>query len=362
MEKTKKNSILSKGKIIIFILLLITIVVCSFLIFRRTKIYTITFDSNGGSSINSLEVKKETIETLPENPTKEGYTFVGWINEEGKLFTLGTKITKDITLKAEWIHNESEMIMVEFNTDGGNKIDDITIDKGHIALLPIEPTKKGYIFVCWVDEDNNYITDETIITDNMTLKAIWIKKGNKTSTIKFDSDGGSKIGSIIVENDKRIILPINPTKSGYVFAGWVDENGNKITKDTLVKSNITIKATWKTPYTCPSGCTPTGDGSKCTKETTKEMSNKSSCPSGYTLKNGKCVNMSSRYHANNTDSGWKCNSSRDYMYSEIDSSGMGAYMWCVKTTNKVTTKVCPSGYKQSGNICKKIETLKCTAN
>ena len=50
------------------------------------------------------------------------------------------------------------------------------------------------------------------------------------------------------------------------------------------------------------------------------------------------------------------------MYSEIDKSGMGAFMWCVKTTNKIITKGCPSGYTQSGNICKKTENISCKAN
>jgi len=74
--------------------------------------------------------------------------------------------------------------------------------------------------------------------------------------------------------------------------------------------------------------------------------------------------MSTRYHANSIDSSpwWACNSSSEYMYTEIDKSGMGAMMWCVKKANKITTKGCPNGYKQSGNICKKTETINCTLN
>jgi len=42
--------------------------------------------------------------------------------------------------------------------------------------------------------------------------------------------------------------------------------------------------------------------------------------------------------------------------------GMGVEVLCAKTTNKITSKGCPSGYTQNGNICKKTETIKCTAN
>ena len=361
-EKKKKKIELDKKTIIIIALVLVLLLVILFLIFGRNGSYTITFDTNGGTEITAIEVKNNEIVKLPEAPKKDGHKFVGWTNEEGKVITKGTKVTEDITLKAEWVSNDAETITAEFNTDGGNEIDNIIIEKGHIILLPIEPTRDGYIFAGWLDGNGNFITKDTIMTNNITLKAMWIKKDANTSTIKFNTDGGSKVGNIVVENGKIIVLPEAPTKTGYVFAGWVDENGNAITKDTIVNENMTIKATWKAPYTCPSDCTPIGDGSKCTKEVTKEMSTTSSCPNGYTLKNGHCIDKSTQYHAENTDSGWKCNSSSEYMYSEIDKSGMGAFMWCVKTTNKVTTKGCPSGYTQSGNICKKTETISCKAN
>jgi len=356
MEKKQKWII---ALLLIILLLLILIL---YLLFGKEKSFTITFDENGGTEISDIEIKASEIVKLPESPTKDSYKFVGWTNEDGKIITKGTKVTEDITLKAEWVSNNAETITAQFNTNGGNEIDNILIEKGKIILLPIEPTRDGYIFVSWLDESGNFITENMIVTNNITLQAMWIKKDAKTVTVKFDTDGGSNIGSIIVEKGKVLLLPVNPTKTGYVFAGWVDENGDVITKDTVVNKNITIKATWKEPYTCPSDCTPIGDGSKCTKKVTKEMGTTSSCPSGYTLKNGKCVDMSSKYHAENSDSGWKCNSSSEYMYSEIDKSGMGAFMWCVKTTNKVTTKGCPSGYTQSGNVCKKTETISCKAN
>ena len=282
-----------KWIIVLVLIVLLLLFIILYLLFGREKSFRITFDTNGGTNISSIEVKNNEIVKLPETPSKEGYKFVAWTNEEGKVITEGTKVTKDII-----------------------------------------------------------------------LKAIWIKKGVEIVTVKFDTDGGNNIRSIIIENGKVILLPINPTKEGYVFIGWVDENGNAITKDTIVNKNITIKALWKEPYTCPSGCMPIGDGSKCTKVVTKGMVNKTSCPSGYTLKNGQCLDVSHQYHANSIDVSpwWSCNSSSEYMYTEIDESGIGAVMWCAKKANKVTSKGCPSGYTQNGDVCTKTETIKCTAN
>ena len=353
-----------KWSIVLILIILLLLLFILYLLFGNEKSFTITFDTNGGSEITSLEVKNGEIVKLPETPTKDGYKFVGWINENGNIITEGTKVTEDITLKAEWISNDEQTITAEFDTDGGNEIGNILIEKGKIILLPIEPTKEGYIFVGWLDSNGNFVTENMTVTNNITLKAMWIKKDAKIVTVTFDTDGGNDVKSIIVESGKVILLPVNPIKEGYVFAGWVDLNGNDITIDTIINENITIKALWKKPYTCPSGCTPIGDGSKCTKEITKDMITTTSCPNGYKLIKGQCLDVTNQYHANSIDVSpwWSCNSSSEYMYSEIDESGMGAMMWCAKKTNKVTTKGCPSGYTQSGNVCKKTETINCTAN
>lgn len=146
----------------------------------------------------------------------------------------------------------------------------------------------------------------------------------KSFTIKFDTDGISSIENIIIEEGKNIILPANPKKDGYLFKGFIDSKGNIITKDTIVSNDMTLKAVFVKPYTCPSG---------------------------YTLKNGKCLS-SNKCHATNSNGTWKCNSKTDYMYSQEDGVG-GAFMWCVKTTSATSSKVCPSGYTKDGNTCKK---------
>lgn len=72
------------------------------------------------------------------------------------------------------------------------------------------------------------------------------------------------------------------------------------------------------------------------------------------------MNYKVKYLADNIDKApyWKCKNSSDYMYTEEEVGG--ALMWCVKTTSKVTTESCPSGYTKENDICKKTETVNCT--
>jgi uncharacterized repeat protein (TIGR02543 family) len=65
--------------------------------------------------------------------------------------------------------------------------------------------------------------------------------------VLFDSNGGSKVASIITDCNSLINAPINPTKTGYTFAGWyLDSNftGSAVSFPYSVTSNVTLYAKW----------------------------------------------------------------------------------------------------------------------
>lgn len=70
------------------------------------KTYTITFESDGGSPVDQItDVAKDDKITLPADPTKGGYVFVGWFTDYGTFankFTADTPVTRDITVYAKW--------------------------------------------------------------------------------------------------------------------------------------------------------------------------------------------------------------------------------------------------------------------
>ena len=71
------------------------------------KDYTVTYESNGGSTVPSQTVKYNETANKPADPTKSGYTFAGWYTEE-KLtnkYDFATPVTGNITLYAKWNTN-----------------------------------------------------------------------------------------------------------------------------------------------------------------------------------------------------------------------------------------------------------------
>ena len=69
-----------------------------------TVIYTVTFDSEGGSPVPEQKVKENETAVEPEDPTREGYTFEGWYLDEDCTipFDFATPIMSDIMLYAKW--------------------------------------------------------------------------------------------------------------------------------------------------------------------------------------------------------------------------------------------------------------------
>ena len=80
---------------------------------------TVSFDTDGGSTIDSVVIKiGETIKE-PDIPTKDGYTFKGWYIKEEE-FSFSKPITEEITLKAKWEENKEEKETPSTNTNSHN--------------------------------------------------------------------------------------------------------------------------------------------------------------------------------------------------------------------------------------------------
>ena len=226
--------------------------------------YTVTFDTDGGSSIDPVKVAKGELLQKPVDPTKEGYIFDKWYVDNVE-YDFNKEVTSDITLKATWKKQDGNSFVVTFNSDGGSKINSQTVEKDGTVNKPVNPTKQGYTFVSWQLDGKDY-DFSTKVTQNITLKAVWKKVD--TFTVTFNSDGGSTVKSQSVEKNKTATKPANPTKAGKIFVSW-QLNGKDYDFSTKVTQNITLKAVWRNPnsYTVTFD---TDGGSSITSKTVSE--------------------------------------------------------------------------------------------
>ena len=188
--------------------------------------YTVTFQSKGGSEVAS-QIRANTPADQPADPTKEGYTFIGWYNGESE-WNFETPVTADLTLTAKWQVNQ---YTITFKPENGGQDIVIKQDYGTAITAPANPTKTGYTFAGWDRE-----IPTTVPAEDMTLTAKW--QVNQY-TITFKPENGGQ--DIVIKQDygTAITAPANPTKTGYTFAGW-----DKTIPTTMPAGDMTITARW----------------------------------------------------------------------------------------------------------------------
>lgn len=159
-------------------------------------LYTVTFDSKGGSSISSLsDVAPGSKISAPTTPQKEGYKFSGWYKDDNNYrnawdFNVDV-VNSNVTLYAKWIPVET--YTVTFESNRGSEVASITnIVSGSKITKPKDPTRKGYRFGGWFLDDRSF-KDEWIFTENTVTKdemlfAKWIEK-NKPMGPSGETEG-----------------------------------------------------------------------------------------------------------------------------------------------------------------------------
>lgn len=202
---------------------------------EMVKYYTITFvteEKVEKTTVNENEKVKEI-----SAPEKENYLFLGWYVGEEK-FDFDTEITKDIALTAKYKYNG---VTITYNLDGGEGLEKETISKNTTISIPQTPVKDGYKFLKWTLNGQEF-SFETIITEDITLKAVW--EYIEYVTISFDTDSGSKINDITIEKYSKINNLPTPIKEGYVFKEW-QLNNELFNSDVIIENNITLKAIYE---------------------------------------------------------------------------------------------------------------------
>lgn len=124
---------------------------------------TVTFLSDGESAAPS-QIRANTPADQPADPTKEGYTFIGWYKGEEK-WNFADAVTEALTLTAKWQINR---YTITFDTAGGSEVPSITQDYGTAITPPAAPTRTGYTFAGW-----DKTIPSTMPAGDMTITARW---------------------------------------------------------------------------------------------------------------------------------------------------------------------------------------------
>ena len=188
--------------------------------------YTATFIADG-ETLAVYEIEEGAVITVPDDPSKDGYTFIGWTPEIPSAMP-----AEDVTFTAvfEAIPEEPLEYKATFYVD--NKVyESYFITEGEEITVPDSPAKNGYTFTGW----SPAIPDAMPAVD-IAFHATW---DVNEYTITFIVDG-SVYKEYTVDYGSDFPDPEAPSKEGYVFAGW-----DKVVPLTVPAEDMTLTALWE---------------------------------------------------------------------------------------------------------------------
>ena len=258
--------------------------------------YNVKFVNEDGSTIyeDSIAYSQQIPQPSKDlEPTKDGYTFAGWLDADGKkVDEYGVMPDKDLTFTAQFTSNDVSAIFYKKNIIGDEYVTFDTIPQkvGTEISVPetnsYNPFKLGYKFTGWADKDGKsideydvmpngsvefyaqYELDETaialtiggvvvsgavagaavagnaaLITTGAVVGGVALVGGaaalaKHTHKVTYYVDGEVYKTYYCVEGTK-VLTPDDPSKDGYTFAGWDSEIPEK-----MPANDLEFNATW----------------------------------------------------------------------------------------------------------------------
>ena len=217
--------------------------------------YLATFFSNFGTVVPNQKIYHDGKVTKPADPTRSGYVFSGWYTEEGLLntYNFNASVSGNVFLYAKWqAAANTTTYEVVFNSNGGSVVNSQTVISGARVSQPENPTKSGNTFFGWYTDQglNTAYNFDTPVSGDVLLYAKWVANsgsGVENHIVSFNSNGGSAVSYQTIAGGGLAVNPANPTRSGYVFAGWYSNSTFSELFDfanTAIVSDIVLYAKW----------------------------------------------------------------------------------------------------------------------
>ena len=246
----------SNKKVIIItaIVVLLIVIIIALLLFNRQKPqFNITFESNGGSLVETVIVDENGVIPEPKNPTREGYGFIGWYYND-QLYDFTKPVTNNMKLEARWgkledVSNNTTTQTKKMTLNLGDTsklIETVMTEVGDDSSATWESSDPDIVRV---DENGNIIAlKEGIATITVTTRTgkykvtISVKGSNSKDTTSEEQDvnvtgvslNKTKL-NLEVGKSSKLTVTVNPSNATNKNVTWqssapnivsVDANGN----------------------------------------------------------------------------------------------------------------------------------------
>ena len=227
--------------------------------------HTLTFETNGGSAINSVTVRHGNAVARPADPTKDKYTFIGWYAdpEFTEEYDFATVLEADKTIYAKFELTSTPIgdIYVRYDVLHIKQLPDGTYDLANAEVEHLSAKKDSTVTAVIKDYRATHHVNVNRTLSKLTGTAIQPYMGVDGKpvytilsvyydldfhTLTFDTMGGSKIAPETVRHGLTVAKPKDPVNGGYIFDGWYTDKTYRTPYNfaTPLTQDTTIYAKW----------------------------------------------------------------------------------------------------------------------
>ena len=227
--------------------------------------HTLTFETNGGSTIAPVTVRHGNAVARPADPTKDKYTFIGWYVDpeftEEYDFTTVLEADKTIYAKFELTSTPIGDIYVRYDVLHIKQLPDGSYDLANAEVEHLSAKKDTTVTAVVKDYRATHHINVNSTLSKLTDTAIQPYPGADGKpvytilsvyydldfhTLTFDTMGGSRIDPVTVRHGNAVAKPKDPVNGGYIFDGWYTDKTYRTPYNfaTVLTQDTTIYAKW----------------------------------------------------------------------------------------------------------------------
>ena len=227
--------------------------------------HTLTFETNGGSTIAPVTVRHGNAVARPADPTKDKYTFIGWYAdpEFTEEYDFATVLEADKTIYAKFELTSTPIgdIYVRYDVLHIKQLPDGSYDLANAEVEHLSAKKDTTVTAVVKDYRATHHINVNSTLSKLTDTAIQPYPGADGKpvytilsvyydldfhTLTFDTMGGSKIAPETVRHGLTVAKPKDPVNGGYIFDGWYTDKTYRTPYNfaTPLTQDTTIYAKW----------------------------------------------------------------------------------------------------------------------
>ena len=227
--------------------------------------HTLTFETNGGSTIDPVTVRHGNAVARPADPTKDKYTFIGWYAdpEFTEEYDFATVLEADKTIYAKFELTSTPIgdIYVRYDVLHIKQLPDGSYDLANAEVEHLSAKKDTTVTAVVKDYSATHHINVNSTLSKLTDTAIQPYPGADGKpvytilsvyydldfhTLTFDTMGGSRIDPVTVRHGNAVAKPKDPVNGGYIFDGWYTDKTYRTPYNfaTVLTQDTTIYAKW----------------------------------------------------------------------------------------------------------------------